>query len=110
MWGVVVPTKARRGHPLTEQPGPDHRPGFFARGIRVHRDFIIDGTGRVARVGDRVIITPLTFNSDTGPGVVTEIVSEDAIRVRFDSGPESVALATRASREDDTERSNERPL
>jgi hypothetical protein len=74
------------------------------------KDFIIDGTGQVARVGDRVIVAPLTFNSDAGPGVITEIVGEDAVRVRFDAGPESVALTTRVSREDDTERHNGRPL
>ena len=76
----------------------------------MHKDFIIDGTGRVVRPGDRVIVTRLLMSGDAGPGVVTEVLHENAVRVRFDSGQESDALATRVSREDDTERHNGRPL
>jgi hypothetical protein len=76
----------------------------------VHKDFIIDGTGRVVRVGDRVVVTQLMLSGNNGPGVVQEILSEYAVRIRFDSGQESDALATRVSREDDTERHNGHPL
>lgn len=74
------------------------------------KDFIIDGTGMVARVGDRVVVTQLMLSGNTGPGVITEIISEYAATVRFDSGEEGATLATRISREDDTERHNGHPL
>lgn len=76
----------------------------------MHKDFIIDGTGRVVRLGDRVVVTRLLMTGDAGPGVVTEIINENAVRIRFDSGQESDALTTRVSREDDNERHNGHPL
>jgi hypothetical protein len=76
----------------------------------VHKDFIIDGTGQVVRAGDRVIVARLLMSGSAGPGVVTEIVDEHAVRIRFDSGQEDGALSTRVSREDDVERHNGLPL
>jgi hypothetical protein len=76
----------------------------------VHKDFIIDGTGKVVRPGDRVVVTRLLASGNAGPGVVTKILDEHAVLVRFDSGQEDDALSTRVSREDDTERHNGHPL
>lgn len=74
------------------------------------RDFIIDGTGMIARVGDRVVVTRLMLGDNHGPGVLAEILSEDLVVVRLDSGQEGDVLVHRMSREDDTERLDGHPL
>lgn len=76
----------------------------------MERDFIIDGAGRVVRVGDRVVIRQRTFSGNYGPGVLEKILSEDAVTVALDAGIPTMAQATWLHREDDTERRGGRPL
>jgi hypothetical protein len=74
------------------------------------RDFIIDGTGRVVRAGDRVIVRPLTLVDNHGPGVLVEICGEYVAIVRLDCGVDEETLLVRIRREDDNEESGGSPL
>jgi hypothetical protein len=74
------------------------------------RDFIIDGTGRAVRPGDRVIVRQMRMTDNHGPGVLVEIADEGQAVVRLDCGIEETIPDTCLRREDDGERSGGRPL
>jgi len=74
------------------------------------RDFVITGTGQVARVGNRVVARRLVMNGDAGPGLLSAILGPDYVMVRYDTGREEVTAAVRLRREDDDEEAGGSPL
>lgn len=64
------------------------------------RDFAIDGTGQVIRPGDEVFYRGALMGDSDGSGHVTEIISEDFVRVSS-AGEVFVGKIVRA---DDNER------
>ena len=74
------------------------------------RDFIIDGTGRAVRAGDRVLVSQMSFTDNFGPATVEAVIDERLVGVLFDSGVRDEVLAIRMKREDDSETSGGLPL
>jgi hypothetical protein len=75
------------------------------------REFAIDGTGRVIRAGDEVIVRALTLSQSAGPAVVKQILPESCVAVEYRStGALAVVRAVTVMRADDGERVNGLPL
>lgn len=70
--------------------------------------FTIDGTGRVIRPGDKVVVhSRRGFFASSGPAVVVAIDDMDVVEVRFPFDEDALRHPTEICRADDHERTPE---
>lgn len=75
------------------------------------RDFAIDGTGRVVRTGDRVVVYRVGGSRPIGSGVVAAIEDGPTIGILYDGLCETCSIdVLRIVREDDREQIRGEPL